>query len=77
MIRVGISKKKISHFVELNYTFSSVVSSSMLTLLFLSLLPFSFLTFLWTPWFMNPEVQSRIHKSSPIVHVLSRINPIL
>ena len=25
----------------------------------------------------NPEVQSRIHKGSPIIDILSRINPII
>ena len=27
-------------------------------------------------WFMEPEVQCRIHKRSPIIHIMSRINPI-
>ena len=32
--------------------------------------------FLLTTWLMRPEVQRRIHNSSPIIPILSRINPI-
>ena len=32
--------------------------------------------YILTPCVWNPEVQCRIHKGSPIIHILSRINPI-